>query len=267
MRKICIINQKGGVGKTTTAVNLAFGLASQGKRVLIVDIDPQGNISTCIGGESYKDLYDLLIENAEVGECISHIAPNLDVIKSKETLTKAEFILMGEQSRETCLRRKLAPLKSYNYDYVIIDCPPSLGLLNQNALLYCDEALIPASTDVLGFDALKKIITAIHKINDVFGHTLQITKIIPTMHDVRNKVCTETLGKMQNDYYNLVADPIRISSKFKEAPDKKKSIFEYDRAGKGSEDYQRLVKLVMRDEEKFDNPSVEPAKLTIKQLA
>lgn len=198
-------------------------------------------------------------------ECLAHIAPNLDVIKSKETLTKAEFILMGEQSRETVLRRKLAPIKGY--DYIIVDCPPSLGLLNQNVLLYCDEAIIPASTDVLGFDALKKIIAAIHKINDVFGHTLQITKVIPTMHDVRNKVCGETLAKMQNEYYNLVADPIRISSKFKEAPDKKKSIFAYDKSGKGAEDYERLVKTVLRDEVKFDHRAVEPAKLTIKQLA
>ena len=264
MRKICVINQKGGVGKTTTTINLAYGLAVSGKRVLMVDIDPQGNISTCIGGESYKDIYDLLIENADVQECIAHIAPNLDVIKSKETLTKAEFILMGEASRETVLRRKLAPVKGY--DYVIVDCPPSLGLLNQNALLYSDEAIIPAATDILGFDALKKIIAAIHKLNDVFGHSIQITKVVPTMHDVRNKVCKETLSKMQNEYYNLVSDPIRMSSKFKEAPGKKKSIFEYDRSGKGSEDYGRLVKAVLRDESKFDHRAGE-GKLTIKQLA
>jgi len=264
MRKLCIINQKGGVGKTTTTVNLAFGLAMQGKRVLIVDNDPQGNVSTCLGGESYKDMYDLLIENADVQECIAHIAPNLDLLKSKETLTKAEFILMGEASRETVLRRKLAPIKGY--DYIIVDCPPSLGLLNQNALLYSDEAIIPATTDVLGFDALKKMMTAIHKINEVFGHNIQITKVIPTMHDVRNKICVETLSKMQNEYYNLVADPIRISSKFKEAPDKKKSIFEYDKSGKGAEDYERLVKNVLRDEAKFDH-RVGEGKLTIKQLA
>src|SRR3989344_662812 len=125
MRRICIINQKGGVGKTTTAVNLGFGLALEGKKVLIVDLDAQGNISTCLPAESKKDLFDLLIENADVQECISVVRENLHVIKSKETLAKAELILVGEQSRESVLKRKLTNVKGY--DYVLLDCPPSLG--------------------------------------------------------------------------------------------------------------------------------------------
>ncbi len=250
MRKICIINQKGGVGKTTTAVNLAWGLAEQGRRVLVVDLDGQGNVSTCLGGESYKDLYDLLVENADANECIAHIRENLDVIKSKENLTKAELIMVGEASRETVLRRKFASIKGY--DYVILDCPPGLGILNQNALLYSKEAIIPSSTDVLGFDALQKMIQAIHMLNDVFAHDIQITKVVPTLYDARNKVCKDILASMQNEYYNLIADPIRISSKLKEAPREQKAIFAYARGNRAAKDYGQLVTVVIRDEQKFD---------------
>ena len=251
MRKICVINQKGGVGKTTTSVNVGWGLAREGKKVLIIDLDAQGNISTCLPAESKKDLFDLLIEGADIGECISHVTENLDILKSRETITKAELILVGEQSRETVLRRKLDGLKRYNYDYVLLDCPPSLGLLNQNAILYCNEALIPASTDVLGYDGLKKMVAAINKINDVFGHSCTITKIVPTLFDIRNKICVSTLKQMQSEFYELVSDPIRINAKLKEAPSVKKSIFEYDKSSRGAEDYKNLVKQVVRDEKKF----------------
>ncbi len=269
MRRICIINQKGGVGKTTTAVNLGWGLAKEGKKVIIVDLDAQGNISSCLPAESKKDLYDLLVEGADIGECISHVTDNLDVIQSKETLTKAELILVGEQSRETVLKRKLEALKHYNYDYVILDCPPSLGLLNQNAILYSYEAVIPASTDVLGFDGLKKITAAIHKINDVFGHNCTISKIVPTLLDVRNKVCVSTLKQMQSEFYELVSDPIRINAKIKEAPSVKQSIFEYDKTSRGAEDYKNLVKQVVRDEKKFErlDKGAGDIKTMIKQVA
>ena len=269
MRRICIINQKGGVGKTTTAVNLGWGLAKEGKKVLIIDLDAQGNISSCLPAESKKDLYDFLVEGADIGECISHVTDNLDVIQSKETLTKAELILVGEQSRETFLKRKLDALKHYNYDYVILDCPPSLGLLNQNAILYSYEAVIPASTDVLGFDGLKKITAAIHKINDVFGHNCMISKIVPTLFDVRNKVCVSTLKQMQSEFYELVSDPIRINAKIKEAPSVKQSIFEYDKTSRGAEDYKNLVKQVARDEKKFErlDKSGTEIKAMIKQVA
>lgn len=269
MRKICIINQKGGVGKTTTSVNLGWGLAKEGKKVLVVDLDAQGNISTCLPAESKKDLFDLLVEGADIGECISHVTDNLDIIKSKETITKAELILVGEQSRETVLRRKLEALKNYNYDYIILDCPPSLGLLNQNAILYSNEAIIPASTDVLGFDGLKKMVAAISKLNDVFGHSCTVTKIIPTLFDIRNKVCVSTLKQMQSEFYELVSDPIRINAKIKEAPSVKKAIFEYDKSSRGAEDYKNLVKQVIRDEKKFAklNKGSSDIKATLKQVA
>jgi len=269
-RRICIINQKGGVAKTTTTVNLGIGLAMEGKKVLIIDLDPQGNISSCINADSKKDMFDLLIENADPGECIVRVNDNLDVIKSKETLTKAEFILMGEQARETVLRNKLSRIPGY--DYILVDCPPSLGLLNQNAMLFANEAIIPVSTDILGVDGMKKMIMAIDKINEVFGHTCTVTKIVPTLYDKRNKVCKQALSKLQSEYYELVSDPIHMNSKLKEAPSVKQSIYEYAKTSSGARDYHALVKHVIRDEEKYANldrnpmaPKASNGKISIKE--
>ena len=253
MRKICIINQKGGVGKTTTTVNLAVGLADAGKKVLVLDLDAQGNVSSCLPAESEKDMYDLLVENADVVDCIARVNDNLHIIPSRETLTKAELILVGEQSREMVIKRKLENVSGY--DYILLDCPPSLGLLNQNAMLYADEAIVPASTDILGLDGLQKIAAAINKINEVFDHEIQISTVVPTMHDSRLKVCKAVLKEMNKEYFGRVSDPIRTNSKLKEAPSAKASIYEYAKYSNGAKDYRKLVELVIR-EEKDESSSV-----------
>lgn len=246
MRRICIINQKGGVAKTTTTVNLAAGLARMNRKVLVIDLDPQGNISSSLNVEAKKDMYHFLIEKAELDECVTHLGHNFDVVRSKETLTKAEIILAGEQSRETLLRRKLEKIK--DYDYVIVDCPPSLGLLSQNAMLFADEAIVPVSTDVLGFDGLQKQISAIQTINEIFDHNIKVSLIVPTLFDSRINVCRDVLSKIQNEYYELVSEPIRINSKLKEAPGAKCSIFKYDAKSRGAADYMNLVRTVIRQE-------------------
>ncbi|MFQ5475206.1 MAG: ParA family protein [Candidatus Nanoarchaeia archaeon] len=246
MRKICIINQKGGVGKTTTTVNLAVGLANAGKKVLVLDLDPQGNVSTCLPIETDRDIYDLLVENAKLEDCIAELDETLHVIPSRETLTKAELILVGEQSRETVLRRKMEDV--VGYDYIILDCPPSLGLLNQNALLYADEAIVPTSTDVLGLDGVQKIEAAIEKINEVFDHEIQLSLVVPTLHDARINVCKETLKVLNKEFFGRIAEPIRTNSKLKEAPASKKAIFEYAKNSNGAKDYARLVAQVISEE-------------------
>ena len=247
MRKICIINQKGGVGKTTTAINLAAGLTRKGKKVLIIDLDAQGNIASSLKLESYKDVYDFLFENAALEECIARVGKNLDVLHSKETLTKSEFHLAQiENEKQLLLRQKMQPVNGY--DYIIVDCPPSLGLLNQNAMLFADEAIIPVSTDYLGFDGLKKQVAAINALNDFFDHELKITKIVPTMYDLRNKMSPTVLKDIQNEFYEVVADPIRINSKVRECPIAKQSIFTYATGSRGAQDYDKLVRSVVRDE-------------------
>lgn len=243
MRKICVINQKGGVGKTTTTINLAHGIAAAGKRVLIIDLDPQGNVSTCLNCKSERDIYDVLVGNENPSLCVKNAGANLDVISSKETLTKAEVLLAGEPSRETTLKRKLSTITGY--DFVLLDCAPSLGLLNQNAMLYADEIFIPTSTDALGVVGLTTMIKAIEKLNEVFNHNAKITCVIPTMYDTRSKICKTTLYDLKNIFNDVLADPIRISSKLKEAPKYGKSIFEYDKKGRSAKDYALLVNKVL----------------------
>jgi chromosome partitioning protein len=267
LRKICIINQKGGVGKTTTAINLAVGLAKEGRKVLVIDMDAQGNIGTSLGVESDKDMYDLLMENADIAQCTKRVMENMDVITSNERLHKAELMMAGENARETILKKKLA--KCNNYDYIILDCPPSLGLLNQNAMLYADEAILPVSTDVLGVDALRKMVAAIQKMNEVFDHTLAVSKILPTMYDSRGKLSKNMLSVMQSEFYGIVSEPIRLNSKIRESPGAQKAVIEYNKSGKGAQDYKNFIKAVVRDETKYDAKAAKMAangKLQIREV-
>lgn len=267
MRKICIINQKGGVGKTTTTVNLAVGLAKEGKKVLVLDMDPQGNVSSCLGVESDKDMYDFLIENADIAQCTKRVMENFDVVTSNERLHKAELLMSGESARERILKKKMG--KANGYDYILLDCPPSLGLLNQNAMLYADEAVIPAATDVLGIDALRKMVAAIQKMNEVFDHTLSVSKILPTMYDSRGKLSKNMLQVMQSEFYGLVTEPIHLNSKVRESPGVQKAVILYNKNGKGSQDYKSFIKAVLRDEAKYDSKASKIAahgKLQIKEV-
>jgi len=244
MRKIAVINQKGGVGKTTTTVNIAAGLAKKGFKVLILDLDGQGNISTCLHLKADKDMYNLLVERLDADQCVTKVADNLFVIPSNETLEKAEIILSGQPARETILKRQMEDLRGY--DFVFLDCPPSLGLLNQNALLYASEAFIPVSTDFLGVNALKKMIHEIETINEIFSHECRISMIIPTMYDRRNKTCKVHLNEIKKSFNGApIADPIRINSKLKETPLAGKNIFDYAKYSRGAEDYQRLIEKML----------------------
>ncbi len=238
MRKIAVINQKGGVGKTTTTVNLSAGLASMGKKVLIIDLDAQGNIGTYFNKYSERDMFNLLTDkDITYKDCIMELTENLHLITSKETLEKAAVIMTGYDSRETTLIRKLKELKDSDYDYIILDCPPSLGLLNQNALLFANEAIIPVSTDFLGLDALEKMEKAVASINNYFEHNLKISAIIPTMYDKRNKICKDSLKLLKKKYSEVLTEPVRVCSKLKEAPLSGKSIYAYARNSVSAKEY------------------------------
>ncbi len=258
VRKIAVVSQKGGVGKTTTAVNLAAGLARAGKKVLLIDLDAQAHVSTCFKSAPLsKSIFNILTNGTDWTECISHLGKNLDLIASSGELLNSETLLVKEKTPEHILARKLAKLKGY--DYVILDCPPSLSLLTRNALMFADEVFLIASTDALSYDALMKTKDFVDWFQDSYDHDLKVTKVIPTMFDKRNKICKIMLEKIQNEFYDVVTEPIRANSKIKEAPMSGKSIFSYAPSSPGAKDYEQLVKDVLMSEPKAPRIAAESA--------
>jgi len=248
MKKICIFNIKGGVGKTTTALNLAAGLSRKDKRVLLIDLDPQGNIDASLNLKPENTLFDAVIGNIQLSQAITNVAKNLDIIPSADSLGKLETYLSGQASGFQ-LREMLNTISGY--DYIIMDCPPSLGIVNENALTFCNEAFVPVSTDYLGYNALAKMHNIIDKINSKHNTSIKITKVIPTMYDRRNRICKETLIAMQQEFPELVSYPIRYNSKLKEAPKHGKSIFSYAKSSAGAQDYGQLAEDVVAMKNEF----------------
>lgn len=249
MRKICIINQKGGVGKTTTAVNLAAGLSRKGKNVLLVDIDPQGNVSHSLDMQKRKGLYDFLTGQCSYVDSLITLGANLDVIYSSENLTKLNAQL-AKTSTTTLIQNRFKDINGY--DYLIFDCAPSLGLLNQNVMRFCNEAIIPVSTQYLAITGLAGIQEAINDINKHFDHELVISHIVPTMHDKRNKTNRLMHSKLKEEYGKLLTNPIRINAKLAEAPAAGMSIFKYAKSSRGAKDFAQLVETIMKTEPKTE---------------
>ncbi|MFH1440316.1 MAG: AAA family ATPase [Candidatus Woesearchaeota archaeon] len=253
MRTICIINQKGGVGKTTTTVNLGAGLSRKNRRVLLLDLDPQGSVATSFNDSSHKNMYDFLIDNADIRECIRSLGTNFDMVTSNDSLVSAEAQIQKIDNKEILLRKKINDFKEVfmKYDYILIDCPPSKGILTQNGILAGSEAIIPTTCDYLSYHSTKEIIDFINHMAEKYDHDITVSKIVPTLFDLRCADSNEVLCQMKNDFYEIVADPIRSNSKIKEAPKYGQSIFKYAKLSNGAEDYQRLVNQVIYDERRF----------------
>lgn len=244
MRRIAVLNQKGGTGKTTTSVNLSAGLAEAGHRVLLVDLDAQGNVAVSLGLNAKRTIYHVLVEGAHPADCIVNVSENFDALVSNTSLAQAEVRLVNTpRDRFKVLASRMAPIS--NYDFVIMDCGPSLSVLNQNALTYADHILIPVSCDYLSLVGVKQILRTLKKVNELLLHPVSILGVVPTFYDVRTRISVEAVNTLTSYFKERVLPPIRVNTRLKEAPSHKKTIFEYAPDSRGSEDYRQLVERVI----------------------
>jgi chromosome partitioning protein len=239
-RYLAIFNHKGGTGKTTTAVSVASGLASRGKRVLLVDTDAQGNVGVSLGAASERSLYHVLVMGLAVSEAVRTVRPNLDLLPSNETLAAAELYLAGRQNRDRVLDARLSSA-AVNYDYVVIDCSPSLSLMNQNALCFADSVLVPVACDYLSLVGVRQVIKTVKSVNSLLHHPVQIWGVLPTFFDARAKICHEAVNTLKSHFGERCLPPIRAAIKVKEAPAQGQTIFEYAAGTTAADDYGVVV--------------------------
>ena len=241
---IAILNQKGGVGKTTTAINLAAYLARSGRRVLVCDIDPQGNSTSGLGLDKQNlelTLYDVLFNRAHLHQVISKTScPDVYLIPASGVLAAAEVELVALPQRELKLKRIVEGL---DYDYILIDCPPSLGLLSVNGLVAATDALIPVQTEYFAMEGLSELLSTIQKVRTALNPSLNLLGIILTMYDSRTSLASQVEQEVKKHFgakvFNTV---IPRNVKLAEAPSFGRSIAEYDRWSKGAKAYKALAK-------------------------
>ena len=238
------MNQKGGTGKTTTAVNLAAGAAERGSRVLLIDTDAQGNVGVCLGVNGERSAYHVLVEGADPMQVAVPVRKNLDVITSDATLAAAEIWLARQEvdERSRILTRRLNLMKvARRYDYVLLDCGPSLNLLNQNALSYADEVLVPVTCDYLALVGVKQVLRTIKDIERHLHHAVRVAAVLPTFYDARTRLAREVLETLRGHFKDKCLAPIRLNTRLAEAPSHRKSIFEYAPYSHGAHDYSQVV--------------------------
>jgi chromosome partitioning protein len=238
--RLAVFNHKGGTGKTTTSVSLAAGLASRGLRVLLVDTDSQGNVGVSLGVKAEKTLYHVLVMGIRASDAAVHVRPNLDLVVSNETLAAAELYLAGRQNRDRILRERLASTFDL-YDVILLDCSPSLSLLNQNALVVADGIIVPVACDFLSLVGVRQVVKTVKNVNSLLHHPVQIHGVLPTFYDARARICRDAVEALREHFGDRVLPPIRQATRLKEAPAQGKTIFEFAPESNSAQDYQQVV--------------------------
>ena len=253
-KRLAIFNHKGGTGKTTTTVSLAAGLAARGLKVLLVDTDSQGNLAVSFNSKVERSLYHVLVMGLKPTDATTRVRENLDLLASNETLAAAELYLAGRQNRDRILRDRLAMVEN-DYDVVLIDCSPSLSLMNQNALCYADGILIPVACDYLSLVGVKQVLKTVKNVNSLLHHPVQIFGVLPTFYDARARICRDAVDTMKQHFGDKCLSPIRAATKIKEAPAQGRTIFEYAPDSNAAEDYQRIVDFLVDGPSALQKPT------------
>lgn len=251
---IAIANQKGGVGKTTTTINLAAALAEAGSRVLVIDLDPQGNASTGLGIEMADrtfTTYDLLLDDVELTSVVlPTVTPNLLIVPATVDLSSADLELMSNEKRSYLLHDALrqTAMDAFDLDYILIDCPPSLNLLTVNAMIAAHSVLVPLQSEFFALEGLSQLMLTIREVRQTGNKNLRIEGVLLTMYDSRNNLsqlveqdARDTLGELV--FHTLIPRNVRVS----EAPSFAMPVLTYDTASKGAQAYRALAQEVMEN--------------------
>lgn len=279
VRTISVLNQKGGVGKTTTVVNVAFALAGRGLKVLVIDLDPQAHLTIHLGADAEQKgtgVYGVLTGSLTVQQALAQVRPNLWLLGAGIDLVGAEAELVGEVGREIILRQAVEPVKD-QFDYILIDCPPSLGLLTLNALAVSEEVVIPVQPHFLALQGFSRLLQTVSLVQSRINPSLHVSAILMCMFDARTSLSVEvrqdiekflTGSRNQNSpWANAQVIPVHVRRNIKlaEAPSYGKTIFEYEPACHGATDYLAVAEFIHTGkicgafEPKAQEPAAQPS--------
>ena len=252
MRSIALTNQKGGVAKTTTTVNLGACLAQMGKKVLLVDLDPQGNLSSWLGLDIHnleRSMYNVFLEEVYFEEILTKTCvENMTLATSNVALAGVERILAHEKGRDLILRKRMSAVVN-KYDYILLDCPPSLGLITINALTFVREVFVPLETKVLALNGLVTLMNTVQVVKERLNHSLEVTGIIACRFDVRTNLSNEVFNQIKERFKDKVFDTIiKENTRLAECPISGKPITLYAPDSSGAIDYTNLAKEVEQRE-------------------
>jgi chromosome partitioning protein len=242
-RIVTFVNQKGGVGKTTTAVSLAAALARRGQRVLLADLDPQANATSALGiaGDDRLGIYDALLDEVPAAQCIVTAQDEgVDVVPASAGLAGAEVELVPVMARERRLANALQGLRS-RYDWILVDCPPSLGLLTINALTACDHVVIPVQCEYMALEGLSRLMETLDLVRRNLNPSLTILGVVLTMFDSRTRLSQQVVDEVRGHFPQTLATVVPRTVRLSEAPSHGQSIFRYEPAGRAAQAYDALA--------------------------
>lgn len=236
-RIVAVTNLKGGIGKTTTTVHVGAGLALKGARVLLIDVDAQGNLAMALGATPRRTLYEALVDGKPLADCRTPIRPNLDLVAADQSLLTAQPTIARRPDWPRVLEQALRPLRN-EYDFIFVDCGGSLTVLNLNALNAASDVLVPTTVEPFSVKGLEMLIEQIGRVK---GGSGALRAIVPTMFDPRRRQSVELLEQLQARYGQIVTAPVRVNVRLSEASSVGKTIYEFDPRSRGSLDYAQLV--------------------------